>query len=199
MRRLRYVQRHLKDRVHPPFDVKIVSRHGPTANCRKSWKNCSTAKTKARARMARPFLQPSCASLLRFEKVQVARESDASAAPNHALQRTRPSCYGCHPHGPRTGSLSLDASKALLHCFRTPCFPSRQVFLGSSYLWHDPSFGEFPTDLLRSRFQDHIERRFCGTADPRKSTLRENVSQAPLAGLRFKGKADFLTERTRSA
>src|SRR6201987_6196743 len=55
------------------------------------------------------------------------------------------------------------------------------------------------TDLLWSRFQDHIERRFCGTADPRKSTPRENVSQASLAGLRSKGKADFLTERTRRA
>jgi hypothetical protein len=32
MRRLRHVQRHLKDRVHPPFNVKIVSRHRPTAN-----------------------------------------------------------------------------------------------------------------------------------------------------------------------
>src|SRR5258708_7981133 len=62
-----------------------------------------------------------------------------------------------------------------------------------------PVSREFPTDLLCSRFQDHIERRFCGTADPRKSTLRENVSQASLAGLRSKGKADFLTERTRSA
>jgi hypothetical protein len=59
--------------------------------------------------------------------------------------------------------------------------------------------GEFRTDLLCSRFQDHIERRFCGTADPRKSALRENASQAPLAGLRSKGKTDFLTERTRSA
>jgi hypothetical protein len=34
----------------------------------------------SRARMPRPFLQPSCASLLRFERVQVARESDASTA-----------------------------------------------------------------------------------------------------------------------
>jgi hypothetical protein len=46
--------------------------------------------------------------------------------------------------------------------------------------------GELPTDLLCSRFQDHIERRFCGTADPRKSTLRKNASQAPLTGLRSK-------------
>jgi hypothetical protein len=52
---------------------------------------------------------------------------------------------------------------------------------------------------LWSRFQDHIEWCFRGTAEPRKSALRENVSQAPLAGLRSKGKADFLTERTRSA
>jgi hypothetical protein len=57
------------------------------------------------------------------------------------------------------------------------------------------SFGEFPTDLLCSRFHDHIERRFRGTAEPRKSALRENVSQASLAGLRSKGEADFLTER----
>src|SRR5258705_4741647 len=58
---------------------------------------------------------------------------------------------------------------------------------------------EFATDLLWSRLHDHIERRFRGTAEPRKSALRENVSQAPLAGLRSKAKADFLTERSRSA
>ena len=27
--------------------------------------------------------------------------------PNHALQRTRPSCSGCNPHVPRAGSLIL--------------------------------------------------------------------------------------------
>jgi hypothetical protein len=35
--------------------------------------------------------------------------------------------------------------------------------------------GELPTDLLWSRFHDHIEGRFRGTAVPRKSALRENV------------------------
>jgi hypothetical protein len=49
------------------------------------------------------------------------------------------------------------------------------------------------------RFQDHIERRFCGTADPCKSTFRENGSQTPLASLRSKGKTDLLAERTGSA
>ena len=56
----------------------------------------------------------------------------------------------------------------------------------------------FPASL-GSGFQDHIERSFCGTANARKSAFRENVSQASLAGLCSKGKADFLTERTRSA
>ena len=36
---------------------------------RRSWKSCSTAKTKALARIPLPFLQPSYALLLRFEKV----------------------------------------------------------------------------------------------------------------------------------
>src|SRR5258708_32269031 len=61
------------------------------------------------------------------------------------------------------------------------------------------SFRVQPRIFLWSRFQDHIERRFRGTAEPRKSALRENVSQAPLASLRSKGEADFLTERTRCA
>jgi hypothetical protein len=51
-----------------------------------------------------------------------------------------------------------------------------------------------PTDLLWPCFQDHIERRFLGTAKPRKSGLRENLSQAPLTGLRSKGEANLLTE-----
>ena len=39
--------------------------------------------------MPRPFLQPSCASLLRFERVQVAGESDASRALSFAELLTR--------------------------------------------------------------------------------------------------------------
>src|SRR5256885_3287261 len=35
--------------------------------CRESWKSCLPAKTKARARMPPPFLQPSCALRSRFE------------------------------------------------------------------------------------------------------------------------------------
>jgi hypothetical protein len=53
--------------------------YGPTMNafeaaekaaepliCRRSWKFCSVAKTKAQARMPPPFLRPSYALLLRF-------------------------------------------------------------------------------------------------------------------------------------
>src|SRR5260370_39921341 len=61
------------------------------------------------------------------------------------------------------------------------------------------SFGVQPRIFLWSRFHNHIEGGFRGTTEPCKSALRENVSQAPLAGLRSKSKADFLTERTRSA
>src|SRR5947208_3165088 len=35
--------------------------------CRESWKSCLLAKTKARARMPPPFLQPSCVLRSRFE------------------------------------------------------------------------------------------------------------------------------------
>src|SRR5436853_7401211 len=35
--------------------------------CRKSWKSCLPAKTKARARTPLPFLQPSCVLRSRFE------------------------------------------------------------------------------------------------------------------------------------
>src|SRR6266516_2447553 len=35
--------------------------------CRRSWKSCLPAKTRARARMPLPFLQPSCALRSRFE------------------------------------------------------------------------------------------------------------------------------------
>src|SRR6266536_1511560 len=37
--------------------------------CRESWKSCLPAKTKARARMPPPFLQPSCVLPSRFEAV----------------------------------------------------------------------------------------------------------------------------------
>src|SRR6266496_1489493 len=37
--------------------------------CRESWKSCLPAKTKARARMPPPFLQPSCVLPPRFEAV----------------------------------------------------------------------------------------------------------------------------------
>src|SRR5437764_12331548 len=35
--------------------------------CRESWKSCLPAKTKARARMPPPFLQPSCVLRSRFD------------------------------------------------------------------------------------------------------------------------------------
>src|SRR5436309_3263848 len=40
--------------------------------CRKSWKSCLPAKTKARARMSPPFPQPSCVLHSRFEAVELA-------------------------------------------------------------------------------------------------------------------------------
>jgi hypothetical protein len=69
------------------------------------------------------------------------------------------------------------------------------LVLSSKFFVHPSA----PDRSLWSRFQDHIERRFRGTAKPRKSALQENLSQAPLTGLRSKGEANFLTERTRSA
>src|SRR2546430_16827703 len=40
--------------------------------CREGWKSCLPAKTKARARMPPPFLQPSCALRSRSEAVELA-------------------------------------------------------------------------------------------------------------------------------
>src|SRR5947199_114837 len=40
--------------------------------CRESWKSSLPAKTKARAGMPPPFLQPSCALRSRFEAVELA-------------------------------------------------------------------------------------------------------------------------------
>ena len=68
----------------------VAEKNGQAPDLQKSWKNCSTAKTKALARKPRPFLQPSCASRLRFERVQVAGKVKPQP-PNHAPQRTRPS------------------------------------------------------------------------------------------------------------
>lgn len=65
-------------------------------------------------------------------------------------------------------------------------------------------------DLLEARFcqdraplwpgfQDHVEWRFRGATNSRKTTLGKDLPQAPLTGLCSKGKTNFLTERTRSA
>jgi len=54
---------------------------------RRNLKICSTAKTKARARMPRPFLQPSCALQLRFEKLADENERNDDE-PNTALHPT---------------------------------------------------------------------------------------------------------------
>src|SRR6266478_4292351 len=48
---------------------KPQKRTAERLTCRKSWKSCLPAKTKARARMPPPFLQPSCALRVRFEAV----------------------------------------------------------------------------------------------------------------------------------
>ena len=52
---------------------------------------------------------------------------------------------------------------------------------------------------LGTRFQDHVERGFRGTANSRKAALGKDLSQAPLTGLRSKGEANFLAQRSRSA
>src|SRR5205814_7172772 len=43
--------------------------------CREGWKSCLPAKTKARARMPPPFLQPSCALRSRFEAHELIGEN----------------------------------------------------------------------------------------------------------------------------
>src|SRR6184192_1629487 len=49
--------------------LKPRKRTAERLTCRESWKSCLPAKTKARARMPPPFLQPSCALRSRFEAV----------------------------------------------------------------------------------------------------------------------------------
>src|SRR5947208_8694781 len=46
---------------------KPQKRMGERLICRESWKSCLPAKTRARARMPPPFLQPSCVLRSRFE------------------------------------------------------------------------------------------------------------------------------------
>src|SRR5882762_5876919 len=48
---------------------KPQKRTAERLTCRESWKSCLPAKTKARARMPPPSLQPSCALRSRFEAV----------------------------------------------------------------------------------------------------------------------------------
>ena len=100
---------------YPPaaFANEFRKYYGPTMNafeaaekinqaliCRKSSKNCSISKTKALARKPHPFLQPSSASRLRFERVQVPGRNEAEL-PKHAPQRTRPSALRSHLRIPR--------------------------------------------------------------------------------------------------
>jgi hypothetical protein len=65
--------------------------------------------------------------------------------------------------------LGLNFSRLALR----PCETQRGV---TTHLLKGNSYSSSQQKLLWLRFQDHIERRFCSTADPRKSTLRENVS-----------------------
>src|SRR5206468_2510376 len=60
--------------------------------CRESWKSCLPAKTKARARMPPPFLQPSCALRSRFEAVPKRLENVKLHARN---QRQGRRCHRC--------------------------------------------------------------------------------------------------------
>src|SRR6266550_9474434 len=48
---------------------KPQKRTAARLTCKESWKSCLPAKTKARARMPPPFLQPSCVLRSRFEAV----------------------------------------------------------------------------------------------------------------------------------
>src|SRR6266568_7427524 len=48
---------------------KPQKRTAERLTCRENWKSCLPAKTKARARIPPPFLQPSCALRSRFEAV----------------------------------------------------------------------------------------------------------------------------------
>src|SRR5207245_6439285 len=48
---------------------KPQKRTAERLTCRESWKSCLPARTKARARMPPPFLQPFCALRSRFEAV----------------------------------------------------------------------------------------------------------------------------------
>src|SRR5206468_6631264 len=60
--------------------------------CKESWKSCLPAKTKARARMQPPFLQPSCALRSRFEAVLNRSEKVQLRARNQRQGRCRHRC-----------------------------------------------------------------------------------------------------------
>src|SRR5262249_40893617 len=49
--------------------------------CTRSWRLCSTARTRARAKTPPPFPQPSCASRLSFERAVSGREAKDAMMP----------------------------------------------------------------------------------------------------------------------
>src|SRR5947208_16667754 len=59
---------------------------------RESWKSCLPAKTKARARMPPPFLQPSCVLRSRFEAVLKRSKKVELHAGNQRQGRRRHRC-----------------------------------------------------------------------------------------------------------
>src|SRR6266516_4827934 len=73
---------------------------------RESWKSCLPAKTKARARISPPFLQPSCALRSRFEAVLKGSEKPfyydlhLCKTPIHKQFRSRDvtTVVGCEKH-----------------------------------------------------------------------------------------------------
>src|SRR5258708_26818851 len=132
----------------------------------KNRRRCTPATRNIRPGSAGDRLASRCLQLWKF-----VLQSQVTLPGDPQYSRGHPSGY-LHSSGFDCGLGCFQGVAPLLPNALFPEPLSRPVgFLGSSYSWHDPSFGEFPTDLLWSRFQNHIERRFCGTADPRKSTL----------------------------
>src|SRR6266566_2835829 len=71
---------------------KPQKRTAERLSCRRSWKSCSTAKTKAPARMPLPFRQPSCGLRSRFETVLKGSEKVKLHARNQRQGRRHHRC-----------------------------------------------------------------------------------------------------------
>src|SRR5258708_16746179 len=128
----------------------------------KNRRRCTPASGNIRRGYTRDRLASPCLQVWKF-----VLQSQVTLPGDPQYSRGHPSGY-LHSSGFDCGLGCFQGVAPLLPNALFPEPLSRPVgFLGSSYSWQDPSFGGFPTYLLRAPFPNHLTRPFSATPHPR--------------------------------